>query len=126
MADGAPAVPFLDLVSQQAEVADEVLAAWERLLRAAHFVAGPDVAAFEREFAAYIGVEHAVGVANGTDALELAYRALGPGGGYTSDLLAAVQQAIVDGVDVINYSVSGSASVYSDAVELAFLDAYAA
>ena len=77
MADGAPAVPFLDLVSQQAEVADEVLAAWERLLRAAHFVGGPDVAAFEREFAAYIGVEHVVGVANGTDALELAYRALG-------------------------------------------------
>ncbi len=56
----------------------------------------------------------------------IAYRALGPGGGYTSDLLAAVQQAIVDGVDVINYSISGSASVYSDAVELAFLDAYAA
>ncbi len=56
----------------------------------------------------------------------IAYRALGPGGGYTSDLLGAVQQAIVDGVDVINYSISGSASVYSDAVGLAFLDAYAA
>lgn len=56
----------------------------------------------------------------------IAYRALGPGGGYTSDLLAAVQQTIVDGVDVINYSISGSASVYSDAVGLAFLDAYAA
>ena len=56
----------------------------------------------------------------------IAYRALGPGGGYTSDLLAAVQQAILDGVDVINYSISGSGSVYTDAVELAFLDAYAA
>ncbi|OJX68966.1 MAG: hypothetical protein BGO94_10255 [Micrococcales bacterium 72-143] len=64
------------------------------------------------------------GIAPGASVI--AYRALGPGGGYTSDLLAAVQQAIVDGVDVINYSVSGSASVYSDAVELAFLDAYAA
>lgn len=64
------------------------------------------------------------GIAPGASVI--AYRALGPQGGYTSDLLAAVQQAIVDGVDVINYSVSGSASAYTDAVELAFLDAYAA
>lgn len=64
------------------------------------------------------------GIAPGASVI--AYRALGPGGGYTSDLLGAVQQAIVDGVDVINYSVSGSASAYTDAVELAFLDAYAA
>jgi hypothetical protein len=64
------------------------------------------------------------GIAPGASVI--AYRALGPGGGYTSDLLAAVQQAIIDGVDVINYSVSGSASAYTDAVELAFLDAYAA
>jgi subtilisin family serine protease len=64
------------------------------------------------------------GIAPGASVI--AYRALGPGGGYTSDLLAAVQQAILDGVDVINYSISGSGSVYTDAVELAFLDAYAA
>ncbi|QEO10158.1 S8 family serine peptidase [Protaetiibacter larvae] len=64
------------------------------------------------------------GIAPGASVI--AYRALGPGGGYTSDLLDAVQQAIVDGVDVINYSISGSASVYTDAVGLAFLDAYAA
>lgn len=56
----------------------------------------------------------------------IAYRALGPGGGYTGDLLAAVQQSIIDGVDVLNYSISGSGAVYTDAVELAFLDAYAA
>jgi len=64
------------------------------------------------------------GIAPGASVI--AYRALGPGGGYTSDLLAAVQQAILDGVDVLNYSISGSGSVYTDAVELAFLDAYAA
>jgi subtilisin family serine protease len=64
------------------------------------------------------------GIAPGASVI--AYRSLGPGGGYTSDLLAAVQQAILDGVDVINYSISGSGSVYTDAVELAFLDAYAA
>jgi len=66
----------------------------------------------------------ASGIAPGASVI--AYRALGPGGGYTSDLLASVQQAILDGVDVLNYSISGSGSVYTDAVELAFLDAYAA
>jgi subtilisin family serine protease len=64
------------------------------------------------------------GIAPGASVI--AYRALGPGGGYTSDLLDAVQQSIIDGVDVLNYSISGSGSVYTDAVELAFLDAYAA
>lgn len=77
----APDVPFLDLAAQQAEVADEVLAGWERQLRTAAFVGGEEVAAFEREYADYIGVSHVIGVSNGTDALELAYRALGIGAG---------------------------------------------
>jgi dTDP-4-amino-4,6-dideoxygalactose transaminase len=74
-------VPFLDLAAQQAEIADEVLPVWARQLQTAGFVGGPDVAAFEQEYAAYIGVEHVIGVSNGTDALELAYRALGIGPG---------------------------------------------
>lgn len=45
---------------------------------------------------------------------------------YQSDSVAAVQQAIVDGVDVLNFSVGGGGNAYSDPVELAFLDAYAA
>ena len=73
-----------------------------------------------------LGVDHGPisGIAPGASVI--AYRALGPGGGYNSDLLAAVEQTILDGVDVINYSVSGSANVYTDPVEMAFLDAYAA
>jgi subtilisin family serine protease len=76
--------------------------------------------------ASIFGVERGPvsGIAPGASVI--AYRALGPGGGYTSDLLGAVQQSILDGVDVLNYSISGSGSVYTDAVELAFLDAYAA
>ncbi|HWK76486.1 DegT/DnrJ/EryC1/StrS family aminotransferase [Microbacterium sp.] len=70
-------VPFLDLAAQQAEVADEVLARWKQQFGAAAFVGGPEVNAFEQEYAAYIGVRHVVGVSNGTDALELAYRAVG-------------------------------------------------
>ncbi|WP_243076471.1 S8 family serine peptidase [Microbacterium sp. SS28] len=63
------------------------------------------------------------GVAPGASVI--AYRALGPAGGYEGDLVAAIEQAVVDGVDVINYSISGSGDPY-DATELAFLDAYAA
>lgn len=70
-------VPFLDLVSQQAEVAAEVLPRWQEIFASAQFIGGPEVTAFEKEYAAYIGVAHCVGVANGTDALELAYRAIG-------------------------------------------------
>ncbi|KAA9106477.1 DegT/DnrJ/EryC1/StrS family aminotransferase [Microbacterium rhizomatis] len=70
-------VPFLDLAAQQAEIAAEVLPVWERQLASAGFIGGPEVDAFEREYADYIGVRHVVGVSNGTDALELAYRAVG-------------------------------------------------
>ena len=74
-------VPFLDLAAQQLEIAEEVLPAWRRQLETAGFIGGPEVAAFEGEFGRYIGVEHVVGVSNGTDALELAYRAAGVGPG---------------------------------------------
>ncbi|GLH95838.1 S8 family serine peptidase [Phytohabitans aurantiacus] len=54
------------------------------------------------------------------------YKALGEQGGYSSDLSAAIGQAVLDGVDVINYSISGGSSPFTDPAELAFLDAYAA
>ena len=50
----------------------------------------------------------------------------GAGSCYTSDSAAAIEQAILDGVDVINFSIGGGTNPYSDAVSLAFLDAYAA
>lgn len=70
-------VPFLDLAAQQAEIADDVLTVWRQQLASAAFIGGPEVEAFESEYADYIGVRHVVGVSNGTDALELAYRAVG-------------------------------------------------
>ncbi len=75
-------VPFIDLSAQQAEIAAEVEPAVLDILRRGAFVGGPAVAAFEEEYAAYLGVAHCVGVANGTDAVELALRAVGvrPGG----------------------------------------------
>ncbi len=70
-------VPFLDLAAQSAEIADEVLPTWQEQLLSAGFVGGSEVAAFESEYAAYIGTRHVVGVGNGTDAVELALRAVG-------------------------------------------------
>lgn len=53
------------------------------VLRSGHYVLGPSVVRFEQDFAAYCGVEHGIGVGNGTDALELAMRALGIGPGQS-------------------------------------------
>ena len=50
----------------------------------------------------------------------------GNGSCYTSDSAAAIEQAVLDGVDVINFSIGGGTNPYADAVSLAFLDAYAA
>ena len=54
------------------------------------------------------------------------YKALVLGSGYSSDLAAAIDQAVLNGVDVTNYSISGGNDPYNDVAELAFLDAYAA
>ncbi|NMR21437.1 DegT/DnrJ/EryC1/StrS aminotransferase family protein [Cellulomonas fimi] len=74
-------IPLVDLAAQQAEVADEVRAGLGEVFTTTAFIGGPAVGRFERAYAAAIGVEHCVGVANGTDALELALRAVGVGPG---------------------------------------------
>jgi dTDP-4-amino-4,6-dideoxygalactose transaminase len=56
-------------------------AAIQRVLASGQLILGPEVEAFEREFAAFVGARHAIGVASGTDALTLALRALGIGPG---------------------------------------------
>ena len=60
---------------------DRLVEAVERVTRSGRYILGPEVAAFEEEFARYIGVGHCVGVANGTDALTIALRAVGVGPG---------------------------------------------
>jgi dTDP-4-amino-4,6-dideoxygalactose transaminase len=74
-------IPPVDLSHQHAEVAAEVAAGWEEVLARTAFVGGPQVSAFEDAYASFSGVSHCVGVANGTDALELALRAVGAGSG---------------------------------------------
>jgi len=70
-----------DLGRHTQAIQNELRTAVERVLRSGWFVLGPEVAAFETEFARYCGVEHCVSLANGTDALELALRALNIGAG---------------------------------------------
>ncbi len=74
-------IPFFDLTKQYQTIQPEIDAATARVLKGGWFILGPEVAAFEKEFAAYIGVQRAIGVASGTDALLLALRALGIGAG---------------------------------------------
>jgi dTDP-4-amino-4,6-dideoxygalactose transaminase len=74
-------VPLVDLAVQHAAVAEEIAKGWQQLVAKTAFIGGAQVAAFESEYAAFIGARHCVGVANGTDAIEIALRALGVGPG---------------------------------------------
>src|SRR3954465_14258235 len=74
-------VPLFDISTPLAPLRREIDAKIAEVLDRGTFILGPEVAAFEREFAAYLGARHAAGVANGTDALVLALRALGIGPG---------------------------------------------
>jgi dTDP-4-amino-4,6-dideoxygalactose transaminase len=81
MTDRSAAVPFLDLGAATQELEAPVLEAIQRVVRGGWYVLGAETAAFESEFAAFTGAQHAVGVGNGLDAIALALQALGIGPG---------------------------------------------
>jgi dTDP-4-amino-4,6-dideoxygalactose transaminase len=70
-------IPLFDTATALEPLKDAIRHRVEAVIEAGAFVLGPEVAAFERELADYLGVSHAVGVANGTDAITIALRALG-------------------------------------------------
>ena len=74
-------VPLFDTSTPLAALRGDLRAAVTRVLDGGRYVLGPEVSAFEREFAAHTGTTHAVGVANGTDAITIALRAMGVGPG---------------------------------------------
>jgi dTDP-4-amino-4,6-dideoxygalactose transaminase len=76
-----PPIPHVDVKAQYAPLIPELKDAFARVLESGRFIFGPEVEAFEREAAAFLGVEEAIGVANGTDALVIALDALGVGEG---------------------------------------------
>jgi dTDP-4-amino-4,6-dideoxygalactose transaminase len=72
-------ISLIDLAAVHAEIGDELEAAVLRVCRSQQFVGGVEVERFEQELAEYLDIRHVVGVASGTDALELSLRALGVG-----------------------------------------------
>jgi dTDP-4-amino-4,6-dideoxygalactose transaminase len=101
-------VPFLNLRDVNARHADELKAAAARVIDSGWYVLGDELAAFEREFATWCGVRHAVGVGNGLDALSLilrGYRQLGaieegdevivPGNTFIATFLAITENRLV-------------------------------
>jgi dTDP-3-amino-3,4,6-trideoxy-alpha-D-glucose transaminase len=74
-------IPLFDTSTPLAALRGELREAIDRVLRSERYILGPEVSAFERELASYCGAAHGVGVANGTDAITIALRAMGVGPG---------------------------------------------
>jgi dTDP-4-amino-4,6-dideoxygalactose transaminase len=92
-------VPFTDLAAMAREIWPSIETDYLACLLSAGYIGGPAVESFEREWAAYCGTDHAVGVANGTDALQLTLTALGVGPGdevvVPSNTFVATAAAVV-------------------------------
>ena len=110
-----PIVPQTDPKANYLDHKDEIDAAIHRVLDSGRYVLGEEVTAFEEEFAKYIGVNFAAGVANGTDALELALRACGVGPG---DGVLTVSHTAVATVAAIE--LAGATPVFVDIDPLTF------
>jgi dTDP-4-amino-4,6-dideoxygalactose transaminase len=102
-------IPFVDLKAQYRSIKPEIDEAVARVLESGHFALGPEVAAFEEEFAAYCQAKHAIGVNSGTSALHLALLAAGIGPG---DEVITVPHTFVATVAAIHYT--GARTVFVD------------
>src|SRR6478672_9639147 len=108
-------IPFLDLKAQYHSIKPEIDAAVIALLESTQFVLGDEVAAFEREFAAYSGAAHGIAVNSGTSALHLALLAAGVGPG---DEVITVPFTFVATVSAICYT--GARPVFVDIDPVSF------
>ena len=104
-------VPFMDLGLIHAEIMDELTAAFARVVSTSAFVGGREVKQFEESLAAYVGVEHTVGVASGTAGLCLALQAGGIDKGDevivpANTFVATVEAVVAAGADPVTVDVS--------------------
>jgi len=114
-------IPLVDLKAQYRTIRDEVRAAIDDVLESMQLTIGPNVKAFDQEFAAFCGAKHAIGVGSGTDALQLAIRALGISSG---DEVITVSHTFFATVEAILYS--GARPILVDVDEKTFNMDYAA
>ncbi|HME43108.1 MAG TPA: DegT/DnrJ/EryC1/StrS family aminotransferase [Syntrophorhabdales bacterium] len=108
-------VPFLDLKAQYNSIKDEIGAALERVLENTAFAGGPFVAQFEKEFAAFCGTKHAIGVGSGTEALWAALIAVGVGPG---DEVITVPSTFIATAEAISFC--GARPVFVDIEETTY------
>src|SRR5258706_4732429 len=94
-------IPLVDLKAQYATIRDEIRTAIDEVLESMQLTIGPNVKAFDNEFASYIGTKHSIGVGSGTDALQLAIRACGVSGG---DEVITVSHTFFATVEAILYA----------------------
>lgn len=105
-------IKFVDLNRQYRRYRAELLSAMEAVLERGDFILGEEVSAFEKDFAAYVGCRHAVGVDSGTSALILSVRALGIGPG---DEVITVPNSFVSTAYAVTEA--GAKPVFVDVVE---------
>jgi dTDP-4-amino-4,6-dideoxygalactose transaminase len=108
-------IPMVDLRAELGPIRDEVDAAIRAVVSSGRFIGGEECDAFEREFAALCGVSHACGVANGTDALVLALRALGVGPG--DEVVTVANTFIATGAAIL---LVGAKPVFVDVDDLTY------
>jgi dTDP-4-amino-4,6-dideoxygalactose transaminase len=108
-------VPFLDLKAHHEPIREQLDAAIAEVIDAGAFAGGPFVTKFEKEFAAYCGTSHGIGVGNGTDALWFALLALGVGPG---DEVITVPSTFMATTEAISYC--GAKPVFVDIDEVTY------
>src|SRR5438309_6885962 len=102
-------VPFMELKNEHRLLREQIRSAWEAALDSAAFVGGGAVEQFENSFAQFCEVKHAIGVANGTDALLLALKALGVG--RDDEVITAANSFVATAEAIVH---SGAKPVFVD------------
>ena len=121
------AVPYTDFPAQNAGVRDELRGAFDEVLDSGHYIQGPNVAAFEREFAEFCEAPFATGVANGTCSLHLVLRSMGVGPGdevitAPNSFFASAAAISLVGARIVFADVNEDANIDPDAIEAAITD----
>lgn len=102
-------VPYVDISAQYMDEREDILAAIDRVLSSGQYILNEDVIGFEQEFAELCAVPYAISVANGTDALVIALKALGIGAG---DEVITVANSFIASVSCI--ALTGATPVFAD------------